>query len=400
MSGKQARYTDPARHARPGRPYDLREPPIPAPILPVGARVPHGGVLPEGMAVAARVIDCSTSLNAWGPAQVVVDAAQRSVAPAALSHYPDPDARAPREAAAQAWGCDVARIVFGAGSSELLQAVCAALLRPKDVVLVPTPTFGEYARAARLAGAEVRELPPMAGGFRLDLDALEARLDEHEARMILLCSPNNPTGERLDTARLAALADKCATTGTWLVLEQTYDPFLEQPAGVPLLGEHPAVLHLRSLTKEHALACVRTGFLVAPPHVIEAVEAVRAPWATSTLAQATAVASLTDEAQAHVAATMARLRGERARIARECERLGLRAHEGETHTLLIEVGDGDAARLALLRDGGVHVRSARSFGLPRHIRVSARTPHDNDALLAALAAFVAGRGSVEKRSGT
>lgn len=391
MTGREARYPTIPRTAPDGTPYDLRhlpEPPIPAPLLPVGARVPHGGVLPAGMAPDTPVIDFSTSLNAWGPARVVSEAARRSVEPAALQHYPDPDAFAPREAAAAAWRCDVERIVFGSGSSELLQATCQALLRAKDRVLVPMPTFGEYARAARLAGAIVEELPPREGGIALDLDALEARLDEAEARMVLLCTPNNPTGERLDVARLQAIADRCAALGTWLVLDQTYDPFLEQPQGMPLLGEHPAVLHLRSLTKEHALACVRTGFLVAPPHVVEAVEGVRAPWATSTLAQATAVASFTDEATRHVATTMARLRGERARIARECEALGLRTHEGETHTLLVETGDGDATRLALLGHG-VHVRSARSFGLPRHIRVSARTPHDNDALLAALRTLVA-----------
>jgi histidinol-phosphate/aromatic aminotransferase/cobyric acid decarboxylase-like protein len=76
---------------------------------------------------------------------------------------------------------------------------------------------------------------------------------------------------------------------------------------------------------------------------------------------------------------------------RECARLGLATYAGETHTLLIEVGDGDAARLALLRDAQVHVRSARSFGLPRHIRVSARTPAENDVLLGALGRLVAAR---------
>ena len=361
MGDKRSRYPDPSKLGSPSRPYDLRalaEPPLPAPRLPVGARVPHGGVAPEVRA-----------------------------------HYPDPQARAPREAAARAWDVDVARIVFGAGSSELLQATCQALLRAKDLVLVAMPTFGEYARAARLAGASVRQVAPRDGGIALDLDAVERMLHDDEPRMIVLCSPNNATGERLDRARLAAIADACATRGTWLVLDQTYDPFLEHPDGTPLLGEHPVVLHLRSLTKEHGLASVRTGFLVAPPHVVEAVETVRAPWATGTLAQATAVASLAPDATAHVAQTVARLRGERVRLARECARLGLAVHEGETHTLLLDVGDGDAARLALLRSDAVHVRAGRGFGLPRHVRVSARTPHENDRLLAALAGFVAGRGS-------
>ncbi len=391
-TGREARYPTIPRTAPDGTPYDLRHPAapsLPTPLLPVGARVPDGGILPAGMAPDTPVIDFSTTLNAWGPARVVSEAARRSVEPAALMHYPDPDARAPREAAAAAWRTDVARIVFGSGSSELLQATCQALLRAKDRVLVPMPTFGEYARAARLAGAHVVEIPPHADGLALDLAAVTTALDETEARMVLLCTPNNPTGERLEVAPLEALADRCAALGTWLVLDQTYDPFLEQPQGMPLLGEHPAVLHLRSLTKEHALACVRTGFMVAPPHVIEAVEAVRAPWATSTLAQATAVASFTDEATRHVATTMARLRGERARIARACESLGLPTHEGGTHTLLVETGDGDATRLALLAHG-VHVRSARSFGLPRHIRISARTPRDNDALIAALRSLAAG----------
>ena len=343
----------------------------------------HGG--PAGSEDEGRRpvrIDFSVSLNAYGPAPAVLDA----IRAAPVDVYPDPEALVPRRAAARRWERPLGEIVFGAGAAELIHAVCQAFLRPGDTVLVPTPTFGEYARAASLCGARVLAGIAEPPAFALDADAIAAATVKHRPRLAFLCVPNNPTGQVLSRDEVRRVADACVAADTLLVLDQSYDAFLAEPLGTPALPGHPAVLHLRSITKDHALAGVRAAFAVGPVPVVSAVARVRPPWTASTVAQAAATAALSDTGEAHLRDTLPRLRAGREMLDAAFARLRLPPVRGGTHYLLAAVGDG--ARLARrLRDGhGLRVRDCASFGLPGHVRVAARTPSENLDLVRALEA--------------
>jgi histidinol-phosphate/aromatic aminotransferase/cobyric acid decarboxylase-like protein len=119
--------------------------------------------------------------------------------------------------------------------------------------------------------------------------------------------------------------------------------------------------------------------------VIAALDRVRVPWAASSVAQAAAVAALSDAAVAHVADTMTRLRAEAGALAEWWRAArGTPTVPSATHYVLLDVGDASRARAALRERAAIAVRDCRSFGLPAHIRVAARTPPENDALRAAL----------------
>jgi histidinol-phosphate aminotransferase len=179
------------------------------------------------------------------------------------------------------------------------------------------------------------------------------------------------------------VADACAETGALLVLDQSYDAFLAEPLGTPALPGHPAVLCVRSITKDHALAGVRVAFAVGPGEVVRALEAARVPWAASSLAQAAAVAALSREGEEHLRHTLPRLRAERERLERAFARSRIRTRATATYFLLAEVGDATRFTAALRRRDAIAVRDCSSFGLPRHIRVAARMPRENDALIGA-----------------
>ncbi|MBX6330692.1 MAG: histidinol-phosphate aminotransferase family protein [Gemmatimonadaceae bacterium] len=329
------------------------------------------------------LIDFSVSVNAFGPAPVVLDALSR-VAP---DHYPDPRSTAARRAAAARWGRAPTEIAFGAGASELLQAIATAFVRRRDRVLVPAPAYGEYARAAALCGARVHTVAANDRHAMAIATLIDAVADARP-RIVFVCAPNNPTGARVPRDVLSRLADACAASGALLVLDQSYDAFDAAPLGTPALPGHPAVLHLRSITKDHALAGVRAGFLVGPAPLIHAVERARAPWAASAYAQAAAEAALSDAGIAHVAETTARVRSERARLAETLRAAGVPTVASDTHLLLIEVGDASRVQRRLLAEHAIGVRDATSFGLPEHVRIAARTPAENDALAAALCAVM------------
>jgi histidinol-phosphate/aromatic aminotransferase/cobyric acid decarboxylase-like protein len=325
--------------------------------------------------------DFSVCLNAYGPASVVRDAVRESL----LHGYPDPAARAPRMAASVAWNRPLEEIAFGAGSAEFIFAVCFAYLRPGDMVLIDAPAFGEYARASALCGATPRFVLPDARCARdARFDHLIAELARVRPRLVFCAAPSSPDGAAVERVALRALADACAAADALLVLDQAYDAFAAQPLGTPALPGHPAVLHLRSLTKEHALAGIRAAFAIAPAHVIAALTQVRVPWSASAPAQAAAVATFTSAAQQHAAATTAELRAESVRIAAALTKLGREVRSSTTHFFIAHVGDASRIQAALLTGFGLLVRDCTGFGLPEWIRLAARRPAENDVLINAL----------------
>jgi histidinol-phosphate/aromatic aminotransferase/cobyric acid decarboxylase-like protein len=295
-------------------------------------------------------------VNAYGPAPNVREA----IISASIDAYPDARCIAACEAAAARWRRPVGEVACGAGTAELIHALATALLRPGDRVVIPRPAFAEYGRAALLAGARVHR--PASGD-------LVAAIRQHRPTLAFIAAPTSPAGAPVTRAMLQAIADACAEGDTVLVLDQAYDAFASEPLGTPALPGHPAVLHLRSLTKDHALAGVRVGFAIGPPSTIAALNRVRVPWMVSAPAQAAAIAALTDEAEAHVRRTIALLRQSAADLWSWCDDQGIERVPSDTHYGLLRA-----------RATGVQVRDCTSFGLPSWIRVAVRTEPENAVL--------------------
>ena len=335
------------------------------------------------------------SLNAFGAAAIVRRAVRQVARSVAWEQYPDPTSLLARRAVAARWERPLREILCGAGASELITAACAAFLTgvPKAVALVPRYAFGEYARAALLAGARIatvgrvsRTLDALADGA--SADEWCRAVERTKAQLAFLCTPGNPVGRQWSRDELRMVADCCRRTGTLLVLDQAYDAFCREPLGMPALAGHAAVLHLRSLTKEHALAGLRAAVATAAARIIGALDAARTPWTVSVPAQAAIIAAMSDGADSHVARTTRRLRRETARIRIALQCMGVATAPTSTHILAIEVGSATRVRDALLRRDAIKVRDCTSFSLPTFVRIGARTPAENDLLLAALARLV------------
>jgi histidinol-phosphate/aromatic aminotransferase/cobyric acid decarboxylase-like protein len=219
---------------------------------------------------------------------------------------------------------------------------------------------------------------------RADVQTLCDAIRVRQPRLVFIGCPSSPDGRVRTIDELRAIAEACEATGAVLFLDQAYDAFAEHPLGTPALAGHPAVLHVRSLTKEHAIAGVRAAFAVGPPAMIAALESVRVPWSASSAAQAAALACFSREASQHASATIGRLRNEARRIRDASESMGYSVEPSDTHYFLVRVASGSAAQRTLLDGAGILVRDCASFGLPSHIRLAARTPGANDALLDAL----------------
>jgi histidinol-phosphate/aromatic aminotransferase/cobyric acid decarboxylase-like protein len=342
-------------------------------------RVPHGGTDDRD------VLEFSANVNPERPDGVGA-AYERALV--AATRYHDDAYPAFRDAAAAALDRDgehdVARehVAPTPGGLAALRLAFATALRPGDEVLVPAPSFGEYAREVELQGATPSFVPHDAI-VDVDAPAIDA------AAMVVVCNPNNPTGEAYDATDLRALAARCRDAGTTLVVDEAFLGFTNEPT---LAGE-PGTVVARSLTKLYGLPGLRAGFAVATGRERERLATGRRTWNLGTPAATVGAHCLRDHA--FVDATRDRVASERDRIL-DAPPDGVAAYEASTDRdgvapfVLLELDSDDpAAFVAACRERGVAVRDATTFrGLDAHVRVAVRTPAENDELLATLAAVV------------
>ncbi|HET7788596.1 MAG TPA: histidinol-phosphate transaminase [Myxococcales bacterium] len=298
------------------------------------------------------------------------------------SKYPITDGARLARDLAQIYGVDPAGVLVGNGSNELLQLLLFACVEPGDAVVVVAPSFSLYALQARALGARVVELPLRAGSgdFRFPVqDLVEAARD---AKLVLLASPNNPTGTTLSPGDARRLA---AEVPCLLGIDEAYRDFSGQDFA-PLLREHPRLVLFRTFSKAMAAASLRVGCMLGAPALCAELRKVQLPYNLSTPACLVARALL--QRPALVAERVQQVVDERERMARELGELGVRVHPSGANFLLFEQTRRTASELhgALFRRG-VLIRNVSSApGLGSALRVSVGAPAANRAFLDAMRA--------------
>jgi histidinol-phosphate aminotransferase len=330
------------------------------------------GLRPEAL------LDFSSNLNPFGPPPGVYAA----LAALDLAPYPDRSCLLLRQQLAVRHDCDLANVLPGNGSNELIHLLAHALLRPGDVALVIGPTFGEYAHASRLAHAQVVELKACIDqDFAVDRASVVEQIRRLRPRLTWLCAPNNPTGMDTDAADRMAIATACAANDGLLIVDRTYHAFMRGHESLDdQVAHEPSSLLLHSLTKSYALAGVRLGYLLGDAEVISRVAAYQPAWSVSSVAQAAGLAALLDDR--FLPRTLAQLWQASDTLCDRLARLGMAVWRGALPFLLVRTGDGAATRAALLARGCV-VRDCASFGLPEWVRVAPRRPEENAELVRA-----------------
>ena len=341
----------------------------------------HGGLdVVELRSMGLRsdeVLDLSSNISPLGPSSRV----RRAAAGADLAAYPDRHCLALREALATRLDIETESLMVGNGSTELIHLLARACLDPGQRCLIFAPTFGEYEAGATIAGGDVRFFRAgEAQGFRWSVDAAVDTIRRLRPSLVFLCNPNNPTGVYLDLNAVQRIHAAMDGDGL-LVLDDAYVSLADwQWDSLSLLGGGNVAI-LRSMTKDHALAGVRLGYLVAEPEVVALARRLQPAWSVNAVAQAVGIAALEDDA--HVTAARQIVSEARAYLSGELEALGVTVTPSATNFVLARVGDASKMRSALLRRR-IAVRDCTSFGLPEFIRIAVRTPEDCALLVDAL----------------
>jgi len=301
------------------------------------------------------------------PPQHVVEAV-RNAGGDALRYYPANLQRRVLHQLARRLGVGARNVAIANGADEILLAAARVTLDASSNAVTVRPTFGMYARAIAMCGAEVREVP-YRQRWQFDPDALLARVDR-DTRLIYLGHPNNPTGEALSLATLERVAR--AIPETLIVVDEAYLAFRFESlvrAARPLRN----VVVAGSLSKVCALAGLRVGFVTGDAAVITAFRQVIAPYALSVTALLAAQAYLSDDPAARAFERAIALEVERSldAIAGALTPFATNVWRGLGSFLLADLGVEAAPIVKCLRRRGIAVRAFHAEELRSCIRVCA-----------------------------
>lgn len=303
-----------------------------------------------------------------------------------LNRYPDGSCYYLREIIAKKTGIDGSQLLFGAGSDELLEILVKTFLGPSDEVVYPWPSFAMYPIVTTgMGGVSVQVA--LDDQYRTDVDALLAAVTP-KTRLLFLANPNNPTGTSIGAEDFERLVRELPEH-VILVSDEAYNEYVRRPdfpQSIPLIAERPTLVILRTLSKIYGLAGLRVGYAIGDPELIGYLERARHPFNVSSMAQAAAVAALSDDE--HVARVRDLTHRGLERLEQGIRELGLSNIPSDANFLLVDVGaDAEDMYERLLRHG-VITRAMSAFGLDRHLRITAGLPEENERLLLALTAEV------------
>lgn len=325
----------------------------------------------------------SSNENPLGPVPAVAEAI---AGVDTLHRYPNPTAESLRGAIATTYDVDAEDVVVGTGSLGALSQIISTFAGTRsdggqDEVIYAWRSFEAYPIVVRTAGAQDVMIPVTEDG-RHDLAAmLEAITDN--TRVILLCTPNNPTGPALTHTEVADFLAH-VPEDVVVVIDEAYQEFvrIEDPLdSLALYRSHSNVAVLRTFSKAHGLATLRVGYSVASQEITQHLRVVTVPFTVSTVGEAAAVASLQHLDQ--VEERVARLVEERQRVRSALLEAGWRIPEAQGNFLWLPLGERS---LDFAHEAGVQALAVRAFD-GDGVRVTIGEPEANDRLIALCTAY-------------
>ena len=316
------------------------------------------------------------------PARALVDEA---LAATPTNRYPDPMSNDLRDELAAWHGVSRENVIVGNGGDELLYNFLLAFGGPGRTLVNVPPTFSEYAFFASLTQTGVHDVWRDPETFLPRADELVAAAGE--ASLVILTSPNNPTGDVVALELVARVCDACPGL---VMVDEAYGEFAEPAAtsAEALLAEHDNLLVLHTLSKAFALAGARCGYVIAAPDVIDALAAVRQIYSVNVLTQAAALAAV--RARAEFDATVEKIVSERSRVYESLARVeGVRVWPSEGNFVLARMAGASRVRERLRDERSILVRDfSYAPGLADCLRITVGTPEENDAVIEALSEIV------------
>ena len=328
----------------------------------------------QGKQAAADAFKLSSNENPFEPLPGVVEALRGAVA---VNRYPDASASALRAALAEKWGVTTDEVHVGAGSVSLLNQFVLAAAAPGDEVVYAWRSFEAYPGIVTVSGATSVPVPLRADGSH-DLDAMAAAVTDR-TRLVIVCSPNNPTGTTVSTHDFETFM-AAVPSDLLVVLDEAYAEFVtadDAVRGGSLTERHPNLVVLRTFSKAYGLAALRVGYAIGASSVLDAARATAIPLSVTEQGQAAALASL--ELEGELLDRVARLATLRDQVRQALLDQGWSVPDAQGNFVWLATGDDTARAAEVFERHGIVVRAFAPEGL----RITIGEPASVDGLLRA-----------------
>jgi histidinol-phosphate aminotransferase len=325
---------------------------------------------------AADIIKLDANENPYGPSPRVLEA----LANGRFYHiYPDPEANALRDALSEFVGVPKSRLLAGMGADELIDLVLRVVLQPGEVVVDCPPTFGMYPFSTAVNAGRYLAVPRHED-FSLNVEAIEEAVQTHQAKVLFLCSPNNPDGSLIDEATLRRLL----RLPTLVILDEAYVEFAQaggHASHIQWVEQYDNLAVLRTFSKLAGLAGLRVGYGAFPDWLLPHLWKIKQPYNINVAASQAALAALEDADWLHEKVGL--IVEERGRLANALAQIPyLHPYPSQSNFILCRVLNRDAKALKLdLEQAGILVRYFNKPGLDNCIRISVGRPEDTERLL-------------------
>ena len=321
----------------------------------------------------------SSNENPYLPLPSVLDVVREAAG--SMNRYPDMAVSALTAALAERLAVPPGRLALGPGSVGVLGQLIAATCDPGDEVVFAWRSFEAYPILVTLAGAVPVQVP-LAAGERHDLAAMAAAITPR-TRMVLVCTPNNPTGTTVGDAELELFLEQ-VPTDVLVVIDEAYLEFVRSPHSPDALAIHrsrPNVAVLRTFSKAYGLAGLRVGYAVAHEPLAEALRKAAIPFGVNSLAQVAAVASL--EAFDELEVRVKELVEERSRVVDALVAQGWVLPDAQANFVWFGLGELTGEFAVACEDAGLTVRPYGTDG----VRATIGEREANDRLIEVARAF-------------
>ncbi|GHT15946.1 histidinol-phosphate aminotransferase [Bacteroidia bacterium] len=299
------------------------------------------------------------------------------------NRYPDPLQRKLKEKLAQTKGVQPSNIFLGNGSDEAIDIALRSFCNPHaDNIVTITPTYGMYKVLAQINDVELREVP-LNADFSLNTQAVLQAVDAH-TKMIILCSPNNPTGNDLEWSSMLHLLNNFSGI---IAIDEAYIDFAQGASRLQYLPQYPRLIVWQTFSKAWAMAGLRLGIAFAHEELIAVFNKVKYPYNINAYTQQKALEML--QQQPTMLQQVNTILQERQRLQKEFAQLKYvkTVYPTSANFILIQVEDANRLYDYLLAQH-IIVRNRTKVQLCGNcVRITVGTAHENDALLQAMHLF-------------
>lgn len=314
----------------------------------------------QGKQAGANAFKLSSNENPFEPLPSVLEALQHT---APINRYPDASAGALRARLGEKYGVDADAVHVASGSVSILHQLVLGTSSVGDEVIYAWRSFEAYPSLPLVAGATGVQVP-LAAGARHDLDAMADAVTDR-TRVIIVCTPNNPTGPIVTSAEFAAFVAR-VPQDVLIILDEAYAEFVTAPDAVDGLKErvfeqHPNVVVLRTFSKAFGLAGLRVGYAIGHPRVLDAARTTGIPLSVTSAAERAAIASL--DAEAELFERVAVIVERRTRLAEGLRAQGWDVPDTQANFVWLPTGDATDAAAAAFDAAELMVRPFSGDGI-------------------------------------